>query len=106
LLKRLPNDYRWEAVFFAAGPDGISWAAGIWRFGKCWLTWNDGSATYAAGVSYTVNGNVTLTARWAFLSVGTVTDYLDDTSGGAAEDLSACASDTTFDHGTANTGES
>jgi hypothetical protein len=30
--------------------------------------WNDGAVTYPMGVSYTVNGNVTLTAQWGALA--------------------------------------
>ncbi|MDR1955428.1 MAG: leucine-rich repeat protein, partial [Treponema sp.] len=48
--------------------------------GEDLIGWNDGSGDYAPGDSYTVAGNVTLTAQWGpFTSAQAVEDYLDST---------------------------
>lgn len=39
------------------------------REGYTFKGWSDGTATYAAGANYTVDGNVTLTAQWEALPV-------------------------------------
>jgi hypothetical protein len=41
-----------------------------------------GGTVYTAGASYTVTGDVTLTARWAFSSVSDIPAYLSGMSGG------------------------
>ncbi|MDR1251185.1 MAG: leucine-rich repeat domain-containing protein [Treponema sp.] len=45
-------------------------------------SWEVDGTAYPAGASYTVTGDVTLTARWAFSSVSGITAYLDGMTGG------------------------
>jgi hypothetical protein len=44
---------------------------------KSFNGWKTGGQNYAAGVSYTVNGNVTFIARWETIGGGDITPYMD-----------------------------
>ena len=51
--------------------------------------WSDGTTTYAGGASYTVNGNVTLTAQWTIIQYTVTYDYNGGSGSPASETVNA-----------------
>ena len=62
-----------ENVTGIASGASITLAAAPTKTNYVFTGWNDGTTTYQAGASYTVNGDVTLTAQWVAGGTGTIT---------------------------------
>ena len=64
----------------------ITLAAAPSRTNYSFIGWSDGTTTHDAGASYTVNGNVTMTAKWQFNIPNLFFESFDDCDGTGGND--------------------